>query len=319
MFIRPTVVGDTLYVGSCSGAFYALDRHHGTELWSYDTTVWESDTANFHGNVLIAGDLVVVGSDTVNEGQLYGFDAETGEVRWWQSAPGGFPSDIVGIGSRALAVSMSGEVRCVETDSGRVVWSYEGTEGEKHLRSSIVVRGRRVLVSLPSGSVQALDLKSGKLVWKTDFNARLNTTLAVLDDAVYIGDAEGRIHRLALKDGMLQKSFEAESPVYGALIPVGECIVALWGNDTLACLDPALDGVKWARKTDSTWSSFQPLLREGLVIAGTESGEVHALDPKSGTPVWSRKLEGEIKGLGSAGDVLYVGTLQGRVYAIEIP
>ncbi len=45
MFIRPTVVGDTLYVGSCSGAFYALDRHHGTELWSYDTTVWESDTS----------------------------------------------------------------------------------------------------------------------------------------------------------------------------------------------------------------------------------------------------------------------------------
>jgi outer membrane protein assembly factor BamB len=54
-----------------------------------------------------------------------------------------------------------------------------------------------------------------------------------------------------------------------------------------------------------------------VVVAGTESGEVLAFKLSDGTPVWKLKLEGEIKGLGATGNVLYVGTLQGRVYALR--
>jgi outer membrane protein assembly factor BamB len=54
------------------------------------------------------------------------------------------------------------------------------------------------------------------------------------------------------------------------------------------------------------------------VIVGAESGEIHALRLSDGTTAWTRRLEGEVKGLGVHDGVLYVGTNQGRVYALPL-
>ena len=111
-------MGDRLFIGSCSGSFFALDRNDGGFLWSHDTSL-DGESANFHGSPVIAAGRIVVGSDSGLDGFLYGFDLETGEVRWQQSTDGGFPSNVVQLDSRAFAVSMSGELRCVEIDDGQ--------------------------------------------------------------------------------------------------------------------------------------------------------------------------------------------------------
>ncbi|MFQ5602719.1 MAG: PQQ-binding-like beta-propeller repeat protein [bacterium] len=36
MFVTPEVSGELLYVGSCSGKFYALDTVSGEMVWRYD-------------------------------------------------------------------------------------------------------------------------------------------------------------------------------------------------------------------------------------------------------------------------------------------
>jgi len=307
-----------LYIGSCSGSFYALDRHQGRQIWSYEASL-DSGRPNFHGNVVFEEDLVVVGTDAGDRGFLYAFDRATGEVRWRQAAPGGFPSDLATRGSRAYAVTMAGEVRCLDLRTGETLWIVEGAEGERLFRSAIVMVGDRVVVSLPSGSVLSMDADSGELVWKTQLPGRLNTSAAVIDDDLYVGDIEGRIHRLSTGDGKVIGAFEAESPVYGSLLPAGECLLALWAENTLACVDPQLGSVRWSRKAPSIWSSFQPLVRDELVIVGDESGEIHALQVSDGSTAWTRRLEGEIKGLGAHEGVLYVGTSQGRVYSLPFP
>ena len=64
---------------------------------------------------------------------------------------------------------------------------------------------------------------------------------------------------------------------------------------------------------------LKSVLADCDLIVGTEEGEIHALDLVDGSDVWTRRLEGEIKGLGLHGNVLYVGTVQGRVYALKLP
>lgn len=307
-----------MYIGSCSGSFYALDRHRGELLWSYDATA-DNGTPNFHGNALFAGDLVVVGTDGRDRGFLYAFDRATGDVRWRQAAPGGFPSDVQTRGSRAYAVTMTGEVRCLDLRTGETLWSVEGVEGERLLRSAVVFAGDGIVVTLPSGKVFSLDVESGEVVWKSRLPGRLNTSPVVIGREIHVGDIEGRIHRLSLQEGRVLGTFEAKSPVYGSLLSAGECLLALWAEDTLACLDPKLGTVKWSRKAPTTWSSFQPLIRSGLVVVGTESGEVHAFRLADGSTAWTRRVEGTIKGLGTHEGVLYVGTSQGRVYALQFP
>lgn len=307
-----------MYIGSCSGSVYALDRNQGREIWSYDASL-DSDRPNFHGNVLFEEDLVVVGTDSGDQGFLYAFDRATGEVRWRQAAPGGFPSDLATRGTRAYAVTMSGDVRCLDLRTAETMWIVEGVDEERMFKSSIVVVGERVVVSLPSGSVFSLDAESGEEVWNTRLPGRPNTSAVVIGDSLYVGDIEGRIHRLSVGDGKVIGAFEAESPVYGSLLSGGDCLLALWAENTLACLDPQSGSVRWSREAASTWSSFQPLARDELVVVGDESGEIHAFHLSDGATAWTRRLEGEIKGLGTYDGVLYVGTTQGRVYALPFP
>lgn len=307
-----------MFIGSCSGNFYALDRRQGREIWSYDASL-DSSHPNFHGNIVLAEDLVVVGTDGGEQGFLYAFDRATGELRWHQVSAGGFPSDLATRGSRAYAVTMGGEVRCLDLGTGETLWIVEGVEGERLLRSSVVTVSDHVVVSLPSGSVFSLDADSGRSAWKTQLPGRLNTSLVPIGEDLYVGDLEGRIHRLSAGDGKAIEAFEAKSPVYGSLLSADGCLLALWGETTLACLDPGDGGVRWSREAPSVWSSFQPLVRDELVLVGDESGEIHAFRLSDGSTAWTRHLEGEIKGLGTHDGLLYVGTSQGRLYSLPFP
>ena len=55
------------------------------------------------------------------------------------------------------------------------------------------------------------------------------------------------------------------------------------------------------------------------VLIGTDGGELQAINLADGSVAWTHLLEGSIKGLGQLGDVIYVGTFQGRIYALRMP
>ena len=242
-----------------------------------------------------AGNLVIVGTDDQQIGYLYAFDRATGEVMWQLDAAGGFPSDVQVRESRLYAVTMTGEVRCLKLETGETLWSFDGAEGERHLKSAIVVAGDRVIVTLPSGVALSLKADSGELVWKTPLTGKPNTSPVVIGNRLFVGSVEGRIHELSVKDGKTVREIEGKSPVYGSLLSAGDCLLSLWGEDTLACVNPESGTVRWRQETDSAWSSFHPLIVEDLVLVGTDSGEVQAFRLKDGTTAWTRQLDGEIK------------------------
>jgi outer membrane protein assembly factor BamB len=307
-----------LYIGSCSGFFYAFDRASGFDQWIHDTTV-DGPPASFHGNILLIGKTLVVGTDTGEDGYLYGLDRATGIEKWKQKVTGGFPSDPATDGARVFAVTMEGEVRQIDVETGKTIWSHEGNEGARYLKSAIAHTGDRVLVSLPSGSVFALEAGSGATIWETRVDGRPNSSIAVIDESFYVGDVEGRIYRFSIEDGTVQGTYQATSPIYGTLTPTEDCLFALWGEDTLGCLSHDLGKLVWSRTTDDAWSSFHPLIRGEQVWIGNKKGEVFALNRSDGSIAWTYRLEGDIKGLGTKDDVVYIGTFQGRVYAVRIP
>jgi outer membrane protein assembly factor BamB len=62
------VVGDTVYVGSDDGAFYAFALNNGRRLWQFETG----------GKISISpaagGGLIIIGS---NDGKLYAFSSQS--------------------------------------------------------------------------------------------------------------------------------------------------------------------------------------------------------------------------------------------------
>ena len=58
---------------------------------------------------------------------------------------------------------------------------------------------------------------------------------------------------------------------------------------------------------------------KGLIVIGNAAGDVFGLNPQDGSPAWSHHFKGIITSTGASGDVLYVGTQEGMVFAVRRP
>lgn len=323
MFTTPTVVGGTLYVGSCSGTFYAFEAATGEVRWSYDTGV-DGSQAQFHGNPIVTDDLVVTPSDATDEGYTYAFDRATGEVRWKQATDGGggIVTDLLHVGSTAVGVTKSGDLLCFGLADGLVLWSFspEAYIYRESRPQSPSLAGNRIVFGGLDGAVYAVDAQSGEKLWKSELGARVTTALKVDGDGVFLGLADFRLLRLKLADGWPVWELPLDGVPAGFPLLAGDTLVVLLGIefeplDVLA-IDAADGAERWRRSTESSWSTVRLFPWRGAVLAGTAGGELHAFRLSDGSVDWKLTLEGRLRGMGSAGGLLYVGTIDGMLYAL---
>lgn len=328
MFITPAVAGERVHVGSCAGSFLALDRTTGEAAWSHDTSQ-DGPSAQFHGDVLITEDLVVVGSDARPIGHLYAFERASGELRWKIPFPGGVAAELHRHGDTVLVAAMSLEVWAVELATGYPVWTFEDAPEEARGSLSLdpTLAGGRLFVLWRPGVVDALAAATGERLWRRDLGTELNTSALVFGGELVVGSQDGRLHRLSPETGEALGSVAVPGASYGDLTEAGGCLLALSaegeldesmqpeGPYHLTCLGPGLEAVRWRHTSDREISTFRPLVHEGQVIAGGR-GTLFALDLADGSLVWQRPVEGVARGLGASDEALYVGTLSGKVLAL---
>lgn len=320
-------MGDTLYVGSCSGKFLALNRATGEVAWSYDTSV-DASGAQFHGDAVVIDEVIVVGSDSVDRAYFYAFDRGTGAVRWKQGFSGGVAVTPLRHEERVYVMTGAGDVVAVELDSGEIDWSVSGASlgGEGRIRSNPAMVGERLFVAWPSGQIAAIDKATGGVAWTADLGTPVNTSLAVVGDAVVAGTIDGRLHSVDLASGEVMAQLDLKGILYGDLVVTDTCIYVLSGETntgsatekhTMNCIEPSLEKPSWSQQISEEWSTFHPLLHGDAIIAGYAS-ELVAYDRRTGAKRWTCAIGGTPRGLASVGDRLYVGTLRGRVLAVSI-
>jgi outer membrane protein assembly factor BamB len=102
-------------------------------------------------------------------------------------------------------------------------------------------------------------------------------------------------------------------------VPAGESLLVLLGESTVVSWDLDLTQVRWNHEATPGRSTFEPLVFDGVVLAGTEEGENLIDRHEDGTQVTRFEIEGTPRSLAVSDSVLYIGTLQGQVYAIDRP
>lgn len=317
MFVSPAVAGDLVYVGSCSGTYFALDRSTGAPRWTYDTRQ-DGGAAQFHGNPLITADLVVTGSDGQGAGLVYAFDRKTGEVRW-KTPVAGQDTDLVRFGGLAIGGTTPGDLVALDLANGRVVWRFSPSErpwARMHSRSPALA-GDRVFFAGPDGRVRSLEASSGKVLWERDLGCNITTSLLATDAGVYAGGADRHLYRLDPRTGVVDARLELAAPPHDQLVAAGAVLLALVGDAGLAAVRSDLGGIEWQRAAAKEWTTPRPLVAGETVLAGVP-GELTAFRLEDGSPAWNLKLEGMPRGLGREGPVLYLGTFRGLLSAYEI-
>ncbi len=99
--------------------------------------------------------------------------------------------------------------------------------------------------------------------------------------------------------------------VAGDLVYIGSCAGVYYG------LEAWTGKVRWSQGSARDWSMRQPLVLGNAVLAGSEAGELSAFRLSDGAVEWTHQFKGTIRSIGNSGSVLYVGTLNGTVYAYD--
>lgn len=151
----------------------------------------------------------------------------------------------------------AGTISALDKRDGSTKWTFstkpEDENSESH-GSGIAVEEGKVIVTSSYGEVIALDNSSGKVLWRKKLDAPFRTSPTIHNGKIYAVSLTNKTHALSLKDG-----------------------AELWTHVGTPELTALLGGAS-------------PAVVNDMVVTTYSSGEVFALHPETGAPLWSDML-----------------------------
>jgi outer membrane protein assembly factor BamB len=280
---------------------------------SYDgKLLWERSLAEDFGIVTthggrtvspaIEGDLLIVSGITTGWGaqarashRFMAFDKKTGETVW-VSSPGGRPFDT--------------------TYSTPIVREINGT--------------RLLIAGTGDGAVHAIKPQTGEPVWKYDFSKRgINTSVVLKDTTAFVSHSEENLDSsemgvLAAIDATakgpigkdhIKWSLKGFQGGYSSPVVDGDRIYQVDNGSNLFAFDTASGKELWKLNLGTIQKS-SPVLGDGKLYVGTESGKFYILKPG---PDRCEILDQDILGSEAAPEAVIasVAISRGRIYLVS--
>lgn len=281
----PVVQDGTVFVGSGDGRVYALSLADGEVLWELDTG------SPVEAPPLVFDETVYVGSIG---GRFYALDAADGSPVWETTVD----AQIVG---SANVITKSGGIAEEEPGSMVVFGAYDNL-------------------------VRALDSATGEELWRYESDYFINGTPAVADGMVVFGGCDALLHVVAPETGIGQGSVEigayiAGSPAYAdGVAYVGDYAGSLTAV-RLSAGDADEPAVLWTYPGEQSEEVFysSPAVGSDVVIVGSRTGVLHAVDRAGGTARWTFQTGGEIDSSPViAGEMVVFVSFDGYVYILDV-
>ncbi|MFN2497760.1 MAG: PQQ-binding-like beta-propeller repeat protein [Pyrinomonadaceae bacterium] len=328
MFSTPAVVGDVLFIGSCAGMFYAINKTTGQVQWSYDIRK-DGNQVSFHGDPLVTNELILIGTDRSCDpegvGHAYAFERDTGKVRWKYRSTS-VPTDILQLNSNVYFGSFQDNWSSVNLDTGGLNWSFStgATNKDCDPPKAPVADNNRLYIAGLDRIIYSLDASSGRVIWKRKLPTAPSTSLALRDNAIYVGTTDQNIYRLNPETGAVISQLALEGKPVGRLAFFNDSLLMFLENRServgyIISVESKLTGVRWKRRSSPDWASDRPHLWKDSVVAGNCRGEIAAFRVADGEPQWNISLKGCIRSVGSSGNMLFAGVQEGTIYAYELP
>lgn len=322
----PAVAGDLVYIGSCAGTFYALDKTTGAVRWSYDIKK-DGNQQSFHGNPLFAGDLILIGTDKSctpdGIGHVYAFDKNTGAVRW-KFRTTSASTDVVRAGPRVYFGSIQGNWTALNLNDGSVAWNFSpnASNTDCTFPKSPVAEEKHVYVAALDGFIYSLDAASGNVTWKRKLPAQASTSLVLKDKSLFVGASDNHVYELKADSGEIRADITVTAKPVGRPMISGDSVFILLEDGAeragyIVSLSQDLKKVRWSQRSSPDWASERPYISKGLVIAGNCRGQLAAYRASDGAQQWTLNLKGCIRSVSDSGDTLFAGTQEGTIYALR--
>jgi eukaryotic-like serine/threonine-protein kinase len=297
----PAVVDGVAYVGSDDHILYAVDLASGGLKWKFKTG------SRVASSPAVASGTVYFGSYDDN---FYAVDIATGKLKWKFKTAGEHRFTATHLhGTQPVKEAMPDPFDC-------------------YLSSPAIWQGN-VYFGSGDGNVYALDAASGDLKWKFKTGDVVHASPTISDGTVFIGSWDSYFYALDAATGKERWRFKTgEDPDTHNQVGIQASAVVADGIVYFGCRDSNFYAVeaatgqkKWAFSNKGSWVIGSAVVQDGKVyFATSDSALLHALDAKSGTPVFSLEFKKWpfFSSPAIAGGLLYVGSHSGKLYAVDL-
>jgi outer membrane protein assembly factor BamB len=300
-----------LYVMTDKGDLIALRRESGEVIWQahvggrgFSTPALGSDNHIYVG-----------GSDGV-----WAVDAETGDLLWQQETDREVESSPnIGAGGSIFVGSSDGLMFNIDDETGGAYWWLRAGDS---IRSSPALGRSEIYSNCDDGKMYVFDRQRIGILWTfipdTFTPGLIYSSPALADDGtIYtaLGDGLFAIDpRTQTRKWKFQKAAGMRGTPALSRLPL---VVVGCNDGRLYAVDSRTGTEKWSR--DIEVYSTVSIAGDNTVYAGSlRDGKLYALDGATGATKWSWSGGGILSAPSVDGDgTLYVGTGQGKLYAIQ--
>lgn len=301
---KPTVANGVVYFTSDDGNIYSLNSKTGDTIWTFyignDIKRVLPGLTNPAGDVywdyMQSSPYLYNGTVYIGSGDscLYAVDAQKGSLKW-KVKTGGIirlsPCVYEGV---VYVGSFDGFIYAFNADDGAKVWVFDARGQYNHVQPSPRVANGILYCGARNPFFYAIDAKTGKEIWKHCFDfSWVESSAAIADGKVYVGSSD---------------------------------------LNTIFSFDAKTGNVNWVLKIhNDTWSS--PCYDNGTIYIGLASygsradtltgGGILAINAADGTEKWKIEcgnsifIGGVVSSPTVYNDVVFYGSLDGKVYAVE--
>lgn len=200
--------------------------------------------------------------------------------------------------------------------NGKLLWKFAT---ENSLWATPATDGKNIYLASMDHMVYAIDALSGKPVWKTDDLGGTITGGPTLgpNGMLYVGTFGSEMLALDANDGRVLWRTPTVGWVWSAPALDGDTLYFGDLNSTIYALSAANGNILWQVQPDTSDKRVitgTPLVQDGVVYVGTESGAFYALKASDGSQVRQPKMfEGKIyTSPQAAGDLILVALTGSR-------
>ncbi|MFD1218448.1 outer membrane protein assembly factor BamB family protein [Microbulbifer celer] len=299
----PVIAGDTLFVGTTDESVYALDLHTGKRRWRFKAF------GNIRDSVAVDRDRVYVASEDNN---FYTLDRATGE-KLWSSRFDKTPQGAAAVrNGRVYFGGFDKKVRALDAATGTPVWEFAAKQS---VGAGVTLVDDTVYVAAFDGRLYALHRETGKVLWQVPAGGGqwLTTAPAVHDGQVFVGGWGQKLSAIDTTSGEINWSFDAGMRVDHPPA-VAHSQVYISGLGPLHVVDEKSGELRW------TFGEriFRSVAATAERIYAACGKQICALQPDSGELLWrSETLSDTVTSITVYADRLYVGTIDGYIYALQ--
>jgi outer membrane protein assembly factor BamB len=279
-------------------------------LWTFST-----EGGGFQATAAIDRGVVYVGS---TDGNLYAVALADGKKRWARRTDLGFTAAPAVRDGRVYIGDNEGWFYCVDGASGAVKWRHKTGD---QINSSADLADDCVLFGSHDCCLYCLRAATGAVAWKYETGDEIWSFPAVRDGRVYAACCDARLHVLDLRGGKEIALIDLKWPTCCAAAMLGGTVFVGTDDDLLLAVGLAEKRVLWRHEESNDAVSFisSAAVTPQAVIVGARDNAVHALEPKTGRPLWRFPTKGRVDGSPVVvGNRVFVGSVDGRVYGLDL-